>query len=260
MKDSKGKGGIVLGALALMALMAGWVLGRALHRGGPGASRLAASERFELGGTNDVSLRGNGGGLGFVGPWHEGGFNVAGSANFHVEPGPLRPGEPGGHVASDPVGVLSGVQRELARPLGGDRDGPEVWYLSFRIRPEGTLNEGAFFGFFGVTLDEDLFVGKPGGGSIQRWVIEERGGANQVRTPFPVKVGKTDLLVLKMDFHPPGKATLWVNPPAGDVEPAEAAAIHNGLPLSVSRIGLYSTGAFSLSDLRLSSAFAEAVR
>jgi hypothetical protein len=62
--------------------------------------------------------------------------------------------------------------------------GPGVRHLSFLLRPEGRLGEGTLNGFFGVSLlspSGELFIGIPGGGRLDRYGIEERGGQNQKR-------------------------------------------------------------------------------
>jgi hypothetical protein len=230
-----------------------------LHR--PARAGLVAHESFatDLPG-NDGSLVLNSGGTGFLGPWRQGGFNVAGSANFLVDPTSLVAAalEPaGGRVRATSVGAISGVQRTLSLPLRDGSDGPSVMYLSCRIRPDGVLGAGAFNGFFGLTLNDELFVGKPGGGSLDEWVIEQRGGTNPVNSGRKVRVGQTDLLVLKLDFRLPRRVFLWVNPPAGELEPALADAVHTALPTTVSALGLYSTGAFSCDDLRLGESYAD---
>ena len=199
-----------------------------LHR--PARAGLVVHDSFatDLPG-NDASLALNSGGAGFLGPWRQGGFNVSGSANFLVDPTSLVPGamEPaGGRVRSSFVGAISGVQRTLEQPLRVGTGGPDVMYLSFRIRPDGVLGAGAFNGFFGLTLNDELFVGKPGGGALDEWVIEQRGGTNPVNSGRKVRVGQTDLLVLKLDFRLPRRVFLWVNPPAGELEPALADAVH----------------------------------
>lgn len=209
---------------------------------------------------NDESLLNNGGGSGFLGGWRQGGFNVTGSVNFRVEPESLQTGLPagvGGRVRSGLSGSIVGVQRNLVQALRGGTAAPEVTYLSFRVRPEGVVGAGAFNGFFGLTLNEDLFIGKPGGGSLNNWVMEQRGGENQMPTTHTIAVGRTDLLVLKMDFRTPRRIFLWVNPPEGTLEPAKADAVHTALPAVVTKLGIYSTGAFSLDEICVGEAFAD---
>jgi hypothetical protein len=211
---------------------------------------------------NYASLTLNSGGVGFTGPWRQGGFNVSGSANFAVDATSLvagGAGPSGGRVRASTVGAISGVQRTLAQPLRAVAGSREVFYLSFRIRPDGVLGAGAFNGFLGLTFNDELFVGKPGGGALNEWVIEQRGGTNPVNSGRRVASGQTDLLVLKLDFRLPRRVFLWVNPAADDVEPARADAVHTALPATISALGLYSTGAFSFDDLRVGEAYADVV-
>ena len=123
------------------------------------------------------------GGTGFNGPWTQGGFNVSGSGYTPVEGSlcfakvPVR----GGSVSGPAFSAINGAVRNLASPLGQDNT---TVYLSFLIQPQGTLHAGVFRGFFGLTLNgslgSELFVGKPGGGADDQYVLEARGGAFQV--------------------------------------------------------------------------------
>lgn len=86
---------------------------------------------------------------------------LSGSANFLVDPTSLVAGalEPaGGRVRATSVGAISGVQRTLSLLGWNGRSG--VMYLSCRIRPDGTLGAGAFNGFFGLTLNDQVVRGK----------------------------------------------------------------------------------------------------
>ncbi len=212
---------------------------------------------------NVASFIQNAGGVGFSGPWRQGGFKVSGSANFAVDATSLVAGgvDPsGGRARVAAAGAISGVQRSLAQPLRAIAGGRQVHYMSFRIRPDGVLGAGAFNGFFGLTFNDELFVGKPGGGALNEWVIEQRGGTNPVNSGRTVASGQTTLLVLKLDFRLPRRVFLWVNPATDDVEPEKADAVHTALPATISALGLYSTGAFSFDDLRVGEAYADVVR
>lgn len=124
-------------------------------------------------------------------------------------------------------------------------------YLSFLIQPQGSLNDGVFNGFFGLTLNgslgNDLFIGKPGAGVLEQYVIENRGGAGQIASGTPTITGRTTLLVLKAQFLPGNDVfTLYTNPTPGRPEPA-SNVVKTDLNLgAVSRIGIYSTGAFTV--------------
>jgi hypothetical protein len=145
------------------------------------------------------------GGTGFSGPWTQGGFNAFASGYAQKE-GSLCFAQlqtSGGSISAGASSAIKGAIRNLARPIG--QDGTTV-YLSFLIRPQGTLNNGLFNGFFGLTLNgslgKDLFIGKPGGGAEEQNVLEARGGFGQVPSGTSTIVGRTALLVLKAEFLP----------------------------------------------------------
>jgi len=203
------------------------------------------------------------GGTGFNGPWTQGGFNVSGSGYTPSEGSlcfaKLPPS--GGSVSGPAFSAINGAVRTLASPLGQDNT---TVYLSFLIQPQGTLHAGVFRGFFGLTLSgslgTELFVGKPGGGADEEYVLEARGGAFQVPSGSPVVVGRTALLVVRADFRP-GKDvfTLYVNPRPRDPEPS-SGAVEVDLDLGqVSRLGLYSTGAFAIDEVRIGTTYADVV-
>ena len=79
------------------------------------------------------------------------------------------------------MGAIAGLTRDFSTPLGTPGT---TRYASFLLRPEGTLQGGAFNGFFGVVfeqpLEPELYIGKPGAAAIDRYVLEDRGGALQV--------------------------------------------------------------------------------
>jgi len=203
------------------------------------------------------------GGTGFNGPWTQGGFNVSGSGYTPLEESLCFAKLPptGGSVSGPAFSAINGAIRTLASPLGQDNT---TVYLSFLIQPQGTLHAGVFRGFFGLTLNgslgSELFVGKPGGGADDQYVLEARGGAFQVPSGTAAVVGRTALLVVRADFRP-GKDvfTLYVNPRPRDPEPS-SGAVEADLDLGlVSRIGLYSTGAFAVDEVRIGTTYADVV-
>jgi len=203
------------------------------------------------------------GGTGFNGPWTQGGFNVSGSGYTPLEGSLCFAKLPasGGSVSGPAFSAINGAVRNLASPLGQDNT---TVYLSFLIQPQGTLHAGIFRGFFGLTLSgslgTELFVGKPGGGADDEYVLEARGGAFQVPSGTSAVVGRTALLVVRADFRP-GKDvfTLYVNPRPRDPEPS-SGAVEADLDLGlVSRLGLYSTGAFAIDEVRIGTTYADVV-
>jgi hypothetical protein len=203
------------------------------------------------------------GGTGFSGPWTQGGFNAFASGYTPIESSlcSAKVKTSGGSVSGTAFSAINGAIRNLALPLGQNNT---TVYLSFLVQPQGTLHSGIFRGFFGLTLNgslgNDLFVGKPGGGADDEYVLEARGGSFQVPSGTQAVVGRTALLVVRADFRP-GKDvfTLYVDPKPRDPEPS-SGAVEADLDLGlVSRIGIYSTGAFAIDEVRIGTTYAEVV-
>jgi hypothetical protein len=198
-------------------------------------------------------------GTGFGGPWTQGGFNAFASGYVPRDRTLCYPRlqTSAGSVSGGAFSAINGAIRDLASPIGAN--GTTV-YLSFLVQPQGTLNDGVFDGFFGVTLNgslgNDFFVGKPGAGSELQYVLETRGGSGQVPSGASVVVGRTTLLVVKVQFLAGNDTyTLFVNPTPGHPEPA-SSIIKSDLDLgNVSKIGIYSTGAFIVDEIRLGTTF-----
>jgi hypothetical protein len=207
-------------------------------------------------------LSGNGGGFGFSTPWRPGGFNASINTNYDVQTGSLSFGGlvTGGNRASTAaVTAIAGLTRDFVTPLGVPGT---TRYASFLFRPEGQLNAGAFNGFFGIVLEQpvepELFVGKPGGGTIDRYVLEDRGGSLQVASSTAPAVGETVFLVLKSQFTAGNdQFTLYVNPTPGGPEPGAGLVKNNSNVGTVAGLTLYSTGAFSIDEFRLGETFAD---
>ncbi|HEU0107284.1 MAG TPA: hypothetical protein VFT38_13995 [Vicinamibacteria bacterium] len=202
-------------------------------------------------------------GTGFGGPWTQGGFNAFASGYTPLESSlcSAKIKTSGGSVSGTAFSAINGAIRNLAFPLGQNNT---TVYVSFLLQPQGTLHGGLFRGFFGLTLNgslgNDLFVGKPGGGADDEYVLEARGGAFQMPSGTPAVVGRTALLVVRADFRP-GKDvfTLYVDPKPSDPEPS-SGAVEADLDLGVvSRIGIYSTGAFAIDEVRIGTTFSAVV-
>jgi hypothetical protein len=213
-----------------------------------------------------ADLLGQDGGVGFDGPWIPSGFNASVRDNFDIAAGSLSFAELA--VTSNRVGSLStaaiaGLGRNLRAPVAAGA--ASTLFLSLLLRPEGVLGEGAFNGFFGVYLDgtgnADLFVGKPGGAAAANYAIENRGGSGQVLSSTTPVVGETVFLVVRCDLRPGADLfTLYVNPLPCGGEPA-AGIQKSDLDLGeVSALVIYSTGAFSLDELRLGASFEDVAR
>jgi hypothetical protein len=208
-------------------------------------------------------LVGTGGGLGFAGPWQPGGFNASINNNFDVDDDPLAFGallHSPTVVQTPAVGAIAGVTRSLASPLGQ----PDATvYLSFLITPEGPLHAGAFNGFMGLVLESpgepELFIGKPGGGAIDRWVLEDRGGSRQHAAPTDITTMDTALLVVKAEYAAVGndRFTLYVNPLPGAPEPPAGIVKNDANFGLVQGLTIYSTGAMRIDELRVGETFAD---
>ena len=204
------------------------------------------------------------GGVGFSGPWVQGGFNVSASNYRQNSRSLFYPSLVTGSVGSvsgDAFDAISGAIRSLEQPLG--EDGTTI-YLSILLQPNGTLGQGLFNGFCGVTLNgnlsSDLFLGKPGGGALDQYVLETRGGFGQVTSGTATGVGQTTLLVLKAQFLSGNDLfTLYTNPKPGQPEPSSGIQ-KSDLDLGkVSAIGIYSTGAFTVDEIRIGTTYEDVV-
>jgi hypothetical protein len=209
---------------------------------------------------------GKSGGSGWAGPWTSGGFNASIHTNYDIAGGSLVfPGleTSGQRVSSAAQGAISGVSRALATPVSASQT--TTRYLSALLRLDGPLNAGAFRGFFGLYLDggginnDDLFIGKPGGGQLGQWVVETRGGPGQVPTGELVVPNQTALLVLKAELRPgPDTFSLMVNPALPGTEPNVYDAVKTGFDLGqVNGITIYSTGAISIDEIRWGETYAD---
>ena len=207
-------------------------------------------------------LSGNNGGFGFATPWQPGGFNASINNNYDIASGSLSFGPlltSGNSAATTAQNAISGLTRTLASSLGTPGT---TAYLSFLLQPQGTLNGGAFNGFFGVVFETagepEVFMGKPGADAINEYVIEDRGGAGQVSSGVPAVLNQTALIVVKAEFGLLSDVfTMYVNPTPGGAEPASGAV--KVLPDIGTILGLtlYSTGGHAIDELRLGQTFAD---
>jgi glucose/arabinose dehydrogenase len=218
------------------------------------------SEPFEYSPAGADLLSQNGG-SGFSGPWFASGFNASIHDNYDVTQDSLSFGAlavSGNRVRSGATNAIAGIGRNLAVPISGGAT--TTVYFSLLLRPEGTLGAGVFNGFFGAYLDgtgnADLFVGKPGSAAAGRYVLENRGGSGQVQSATTPVVGQSVLLVVRADLRPGADVfTLHVDPDPCEPEPA-AGTVKSDLDLGdVTAVVIYSSGAFSLDELRMGSSF-----
>ena len=160
-------------------------------------------------------------------------------------------------TVSEPA--ISGIVRNFASPLGA---AGTTRYVSFLMRPEGTLNTGAFNGFFGLYLNastgNDMFIGKPGNGPLNQFTLETRGGTMQAASGVNINAQQTYLLVVRADFTASNdRFTLYANPSVGSAEPALGTVKNDSDVGAVGGVTLYSTGAYSLDEIRVGTTFAD---
>jgi hypothetical protein len=200
-------------------------------------------------------LVGANGGIGFASAWVGGGFNARLTDLFQVSPGTLEyPGlvmEGNTHVsvaavASNPQrSGIAGLGRALPRPLGTDRG---IFYLSFLHRPDGDEEYASIV--LGTGQGNELAVGKSA--STGEYYISNRGGVGRILSGVPGEIGRTRLLVVKMEFQEgPDHFTLFVDPVPGMGEPA-VGFVKEDLDLKLAdKIFLYSRAAWSVDEIRL---------
>ncbi|MEO8350432.1 MAG: hypothetical protein ABI680_01800 [Chthoniobacteraceae bacterium] len=228
----------------------------------PAYSALNAYEPFDYTPVGS-DLLGDNGGFGFSAPWNTGGFNAFINTNYDVASGSLSFGSlltQGNSVSTGPVSQIAGLTRDLAVPLGVPGT---TAYVSFLLQPQGTLGEGVFNGFFGLTLESpdepEVFMGKPGGDALDKYVIEYRGGANQHPSSVTPEVGQTTLIVVRADFGLPGfddTFTMFANPVPGGAEPLVGDVLSANVS-TITGLTLYSSGAYAIDELRVGDTFAD---
>ncbi len=214
---------------------------------------LVAWEPFDYSPAN-ASLNTKNGGFGFATPW----FVPTTALNARIAPNSLPHPllRTAGNNAAAPllsVGIGS-LTRRLTQSLGTLGT---TRYLSFLIRPDGTVGEGNFNGFFGLLLPTavapNLFLGKPGGGATNEWAIEDAGGTFQQASGVAVASGQVALLVARFDFENGNdRVSFFVNPDPGQPEPATPNAVRADRDLGkFQELTLNSAGAWSVDELRV---------
>jgi len=221
---------------------------------------LLAYEDFNYGPAG-APLLGASGGSGFSTAWQIGPAPANSSANYVLGSGSLSfdPLSVGGQSASSAaISGIGGLLRNLNQTFGADNS---TMYMSFLLRPEGTLNAGFSFGYFGVSLRSsanDVFIGKPGGGDHNDWALETRGGAGQFSSGVAAAVGQTTFLVVRADFSAgPDKFTLYLNPTPGGTEPLTGTVKSDVDSGVISGVEIFSSGAFSIDEIRIGDTFAD---
>lgn len=219
-------------ALSIAAVLSMVVLSRPSH------ATLLAYEGFRI----SFPTYGTGG-TGFAAaPWTGSGYTLRAKSLCFAR---LDASE-GGSVAGEAVNAS--IQRTLAVPLGAN---DTTRYISFLIQPASKFD--TVFSFFGLALFGStgaLFAGKPGALVPDQYVIEDFGTSdNQVVSGVRVVLGRTALLVIKLDFKAGQDAvTLYVDPTPGRSEPG-STAVKSNLDLgTVGALTFVSNGATSIID------------
>ena len=209
-------------------------------------------------------LAGQSGGFGFANAWAPGGFNTSISNNYTIGTGSLSSGTlatSGNSVSATATNALSGLTRSLSTGLG---DSGTTSYISILMRPNGPVTGGTFENFYGMYLTSsvgsDAFIGKSGNGPTTFYDLEDRGGTDQYNTGVMAQTGQTVLLVLRIDFIAGiDRLTLYANPTPGATEPFLGAVKQDRDLGTVTGLTLYSTGAFSVDEIRVGTTFADVV-
>jgi hypothetical protein len=235
----------------------------------PAFGQVIAYEGFNYAaGTN---LNGLNGGTGWANAWSEPSFgtgNPSDSVPETIQAGSLTFGSlitNGNRVVTG--GRFSYDIRNLGTALG---TAGTTRYASFLLRRD-TIgpdpgNNGPDYGglvFGDENNPNSLFVGKPGGGTVGNYALENGNGSGQVTSARPEVLGTTALLVVRFDFTA-GNDTfrLYVNPIPGGTEPSVADAIKSDLNIATLVGVSISTGAaatWSVDEIRVGGTFADVV-
>ena len=240
---------------------------------GPASAGLIAYEGFDYRpGTN---LRGTDGGFGFAGAWSDAGGNATTFDHLSIADESLAANglaTSGGRATanSQETGIAALTRRFGDGVVLGA--GGTTTYFSVLFRPEGVLGGGRANGFFGLALESavnppnrEVFFGKPGSSDDAEWAVEEPGGRSSASSGVTPQVGRTDLLVLKAEWNigePGGQSfdrlSLFVNPTAGEAEPAVANAVTTAIESSrINGLTITSAGAFSIDEIRVGTTFSD---
>jgi hypothetical protein len=153
------------------------------------------------------------------------------------------------------------IVRSLAGTIG---QAGTTRYLSFLLRPEGTLGEGMYGGFFGLELMGSagwLFVGKPGSSAAAPYALEGLGGTGQCPSMVTPVVGQAVLLVVRAEFAAGADSfRLYVDPDPCAAEPATPDAVKADRDIGlVSGLRIDGSGAFCIDEIRIGETYADVV-
>jgi hypothetical protein len=200
----------------------------------------------------DLNGRSGVGSSGFSDVWSgDTSFNIGnGSLVSPVTPFPTT----GNDMTTVAFGGNRGIVRTLSTPLGTEGT---TRYISFLMQPEGILHQGAFEGWFGLSLLGSTQVNVVMTSFGDLYTLEVGGTASS--TTKNAVVGQTNLFVLRFDFtEGVDPVRLYINPQPGSPEPAVANASQINLDVNlINQVSLTGPGAFSFDELRVGSTFAD---
>ncbi len=199
----------------------------------------------------DLNGQSGGGSSGFSGVW-------SGNTSFNVSNGSLvSPVQPfptsGNAMTAVAFGSNRDVSRPLSTPLGTEGT---TRYISFLMRPEGILHQGAFDGWFSVSLRGSQEVNVVmGSGDFYNLEI----GRTASPTTKKAVVGETNLFVVRVDFtEGVDPVRLFINPQPGAPEPAIASASQINLDVDlINQVVLTGPGAYGVDELRIGTSYAD---
>jgi hypothetical protein len=217
------------------------------------SAALTAYESFNY--TNvggDLNGQSGAGSFGFTDAW-------AGNTSYNVGSGSLQsPLAPFPFSGNSMTTVAFGSNREIARtlasPLGADNT---TSYVSFLMRPEGILNQGAFDGWYSVSLRGDHQTNVVMGSTSDLYGLEVSGTATA--TNKKAVLGQSILFVLRFNFtEGVDPVRLYINPQPGAPEPAIAAVSQINLDVDlINQIVLAGPGANSIDEIRVGTTYAD---
>jgi hypothetical protein len=125
----------------------------------------------------------------------------------------------GNRLSSDATDTNSGLGIKIPDNVSFENE--DTIYLSFLMRPEGTIGVGRWGGYFLVgakPLDgKGILFGKPGSTAVpddEKYGIDKHGGPHIVTSGVEAKVNKTSFVVVKMESNASGKEVSEVKPHA----------------------------------------------
>jgi antitoxin component YwqK of YwqJK toxin-antitoxin module len=132
----------------------------------------------------------------------------------------------GNRLSSVATNTMSDIQIKIPDEVSFENE--DSVYLSFLMRPEGTIGVGRWGGYFLVgakPLDgKGILFGKPGSNSAPddgKYAIDRQGGPHIVGSSVEAEVNKTSFFVVKMESNASGKKVSEVKPHAVQIDNLE---------------------------------------